>query len=365
MISQQIEIHATPEDRKGPLSLVISVRSPAEWSGRNLSLRLGARELVLMPLQDGNTVRAVLDVTGLQGREDYVVGLQDEAGRDISGEADWVLSGLFFEALRVTPAEFLDKVQLHHSRFRSQYLLELAAHGFYLRHPEAEFVLRGAALTILSHRYLEKPADSLDPQEVTRVTWLLGQARPVVEEGAALVRAAETEDRRVDWRHVRWTVSLATVAAHLSLYDESYPQALLFFELATRHTHLVHYAKVSALNLVICAFAEGLIAHLLSRPDQARAALVRGVEAVKPIVQAQNLMENVWVLGDLQNVLRASRQCYIALLRLGLIELRVTPPMIDDSMQIEVGEVRSPLQRIIMADRVPTLARHLAQHGGF
>ncbi|WP_338661527.1 hypothetical protein VQH23_14915 [Pararoseomonas sp. SCSIO 73927] len=364
MTRSRIEVHAAAEDRSGPLSLVLTVRSSAEWSGRRLSLTLGGRELAFMPLDDGTQLHVALDVTALWGREDYSVGLWDEAGNDFSGAAEWVLSGPFFEAMRVTPDEFLDKVQLHHSRFESGHLLELAAHGFYLRHPEAEFVLRGAALTILSHRYLEKPPDSLKPQEAARVGWLLGQAGPVVAEGAALVGAAEAEDRRVDWRHVRWTVSLATVAAHLSLYDENYPQALLFFGMATRHTHLVHYAKVSALNLVICAFAEGVIAHLLDQPDQARAALVRGVEAVKPIVQAQNLMENVWVLGDLQNVLRASRQCYIALLRLGLIPLRTSPPMIDASMQIELGEVRSPLQRIVMAECVPSLAAHLARHGG-
>ncbi|MBP0491487.1 hypothetical protein [Roseomonas indoligenes] len=364
MTLSRIEVHAAPEDRGGPLSLLISVRSSAEWSGRRLSLTLGGRELTFVPLDDGSQARATLDVTVLWGREDYDIGLWDEEGHDLSGAAEWVLSGPFFEAVRVAPEDFLDKVQLHHSRFRSGHLLELAAHGFYLRHPETEFVLRGAALTILSHRYLERPPDSLLPQETARVAWLLGEAGPAVAEGAALVHAAEAEDRRVDWRHVRWTVSLATVAAHLSLYDESYPQALLFFEMATRHTHLVHYAKVSALNLVICAFAEGVIAHLLGQPDQARAALVRGVEAVKPIVQAQNLMENVWVLGDLQNVLRASRQCYIALLRLELIPLRASPPMIDPSMQIEVGEVRSPLQRIMMAERVPALAAHLARHGG-
>ena len=363
MSRSTIEIEASPEETKGPLSIALSVRAPAEWAGRQAYLRLGSRELAWFPLEDGVRARATLDVTAFRTADDYVLRLTDGTGTDIAGEA--VLHGLFFDALRVSPGEFLDKVQLHHSRFRSRHLLELAAHGFYLNNPGAEFVLRAAALTILSHRYLEKPADSLSPEETVRVAWILREAGPVVEEGAALVHAAESSGAKVDWRHVRWTVSLATVAAHLSLYDESYEQALSFFELATRHTHLVGYAKVSALNFVICAFAEGVLAHMLAKPDQARAALTRGVEAVKPVVQAQNLMENVWVLGDLQNVLRASRQCYIALLRLGLIEMRVSPPVIDDSMQIEVSEVRSPLQNILLSERVPTLAAHLARHGAY
>jgi hypothetical protein len=70
------------------------------------------------------------------------------------------------------------------------------------------------------------------------------------------------------------------------------------------------------------------------------------------------------VLGDLQNVLRAARQCYIALLRLGLLEVRVSPPVIDDGMQIDVSDVRSPLQDILLSGRVPALAAHLARHGG-
>jgi hypothetical protein len=359
-----IKIEATPEETKGHLTLSLAVRAPAEWADRQIALRLGKQELGWLPLVEGSRTRATLNVTALHGLEDYAVHLSDESGADLADAAEWILEGEFFEAMSISPANFLDRVQLHHSRFRSRHLLELAAHAFYLHHPEAEFVLRAAALTILSHRYLEKPAESLDAIETRRVAWLLAEAGPVTAEGAALVKAAEDAGAKVDWRHVRWTVSLATVAAHLSLYDESYEQALSFFELATRHTHLVHYAKVSALNLVICAFAEGLLAHMLDRTDQARAALTRGVEAVKPIVQAQNLMENVWVLGDLQNVLRASRQCYIALIRLGLKEARVSPPVIDENMQIELGEVRSPLQKIVLSERVPALAAHLARHGG-
>ncbi|HEY8611299.1 MAG TPA: hypothetical protein VIL69_08430 [Roseomonas sp.] len=363
MTKARIEIEASPEETKGHLSLALAVRAPAEWADRHVSLRLGDRELVYMPLANGTRARVMLNLLDFRTREDYALHICDTDGSDIAAEADWLLHGDFFDALRVSPDDFLDKVQLHHSRFRSRQLLELAAHAFYLNHPESEFVLRAAALTILSHRYLEKPADSLSPDEAERVAWLLAEAGPVTAEGAALVKAAEEAGTKVDWRHVRWTVSLATVAAHLSLYDESYEQALSFFELATRHTHLVHHAKVSALNLVICAFAEGVLAHMLGHPEHAKAALTRGVEAVKPIVQTQNLMENVWVLGDLQNVLRASRQCYIALLRLGLMEVRVSPPVIDDSIQINVSEVRSPLQNILLSERAPFLAAHLARHG--
>ena len=364
MTKAKIEIEASPEEAKGHLSLAFSVRAPEEWTGRQVTLLLGARELARLTIEQGGRSQGTLDVNALKTPDDYAVRVLDETGADLSDAAEWTLLGEFFEALGVGPSNFLDKVQLHHSRFRSRHLLELAAHAFYLNHPEAEFVLRAAALTILSHRYLEKPADSLSPEETERVSWLLAEAGPVTAEGSALVKAAEDAGQKVDWRHVRWTVSLATVAAHLSLYDESYAQSLRFFELATRHTHLVHYAKVSALNLVICAFAEGLLAHMLGQADHARAALTRGVEAVKPIVQAQNLMENVWVLGDLQNVLRASRQCYIALIRLGLKEARVSPPVIDANMQIELGEVRGPLQKIVLAERVPALAAHLAKHGG-
>jgi len=363
MSGNRIEVTALVEEAEGPLLLSVAMRAPGLPPGRAVSLRLGDREIArLRP--SGEPVRVALDVASLRAAADYAVHLRDESGADLTRGADVALAGPFFEALRVGPASFLDKVQLHHSRLRSRHLLEIAAHGFLLRHPEAEFVLRGAALTILGHRLLERPPGSLSPDESARVAWLLGRAGPATAEGAALVRAAEEEGRRVDWQHVRWTVSLATVAAHLALYDEGYERALALLGVATRHAHLVHLAKVSALNLVVCAFAEGLIASLLGRTDHARAALTHGVESVKPIVQAQNLTENVWVLGDLQNVIRAARQCYIALIRLGLVEARTVPPVIDDATQIDAGEVRGPLPAVLGSGVAPRLAAHLAGHGG-
>ncbi|MFH5924986.1 hypothetical protein [Roseomonas xinghualingensis] len=364
MSQSKLQIQAVLDAAKPPLTIALTLRPPAGWVSQMVSLRLGGLELLHAPASSGQQARVRIDLAALRRPEDYALHLRVEAGNGVPNEAESDLRGEFFDALRISPGDFLDKVQLHHSRFRSQHLLELAAHGFYLRHPEAEFVLRAAALTILGHRYLEKPPDSLKPAEQERVAWLLGEARRVSQEGAVLIQQAEADGAPVDWRHVRWTVSLATVAAHLSLYEESYEEALSFLDLATRHTHLVGYAKVSALNFVICAFAEGAIAHLLGRHDLARTALTRGVEAVKPIVQAQNLMENVWVLGDLQNVLRAARQCYIALLRLRILEAQVSPPVIEDTMQIDTGEVISPLHRIMLSGRIPALARHLAAHGG-
>jgi len=363
MSKTRIEIEASPEPARGGFVLNLTADAPAGWQGRSVSLLLGEWPLARLTLGEAGPVKAPLDLRILARREDYVLHIRDETGAALDDAADWSLKGEFFEALRVSPENFLDKVQLHHSRFRSAPILEMAAHAFYLNHPEAEFVLRAAALTILSHRYLEKPADSLSEAETARVAWILDEAGTAVPEGAALVRAAEEAGSKVDWRHVRWTVSLATVAAHLSLYDESYEPALSFFELAVRHTHLVHYAKVSALNLVICAFAGGIVAHMLGKGEQAKTLLVQGVESVKPIVQAQDLMENVWVLGDLQNVLRAARQSYIALVRMKVIETRVSPPVIDDNAQIETGQVKSPLQKIILSGRVPRLQAHLAEYG--
>jgi hypothetical protein len=362
MNQSKAEIQASLGPAGSQFTVTLTLRAPAEWVGRTVSLRLGEGELLRAEAPEA-AMQVTIDILAFRTASHYALRLQDGTGAEIPW-TECELRGEFFEALLISPQTFWDRAQLNHSRFQSRHLLELAAHGFYLRHPEAEFPLRGAALTILGHRYLEKPPDSLTPAESARVAWLLDEAERVTREGAALIHEIESKGAKIDWRHVRWTVSLATVAAHLALYEEDYEQALSFLELATRHTHLVNYSKVSALNFVICAFAEGVIAHLLGRTDRARSVLIHGIESVKPIVQAQNLLENVWVLGDLQNVLRAARQCYIVLVRMGILEVRVSPPVIEDAIQIDVNELQSPLPRIIRAGRVPELAALIAAHGG-
>ncbi len=332
--------------------------------GQTILVGLDGHELLRATLGAAPAVESVVACSRLLQMEQALLTFRDGSGRDLADAADWVLRGDFFAALRIGPEDFLDRVQLHHSRIRSPFLLEIAARSFYLRHAAAPFFLRAAALTILGHRLLERPPEALTAADLASIAWLLAEAGRVVPEGAALIEATEAAGQAVDWRHARWTISLATVAGHLALYDEGYDRALDFLNQATRQTRHVATARVSGLNLVVCAFAEGLVAHLLGRPAEAEAALRGGVASVKAIVAAQNLFENVWVMGDLEHVLIAARQCFIALVRLGLLVPPTDPPVIDATTQIAIVQVRSRLFRIVKSGRVPRLAAMLRDSGG-
>lgn len=360
----ELDLDAGIDDAADQARIVLTARRvPQGDVGRPIRVLLGGVELLRTALPEpGEMVEGLVSAEALKALASFGVELRDadDQPMDASG---LVLRGQLFEALSLSSDAFFEKVQLHHTRYRSKHLLEIAARVTYLRHPR-DFVVRASALTIMAHRYLERPGAAVNDAEAERIGWLRDEAERVVPEGSALIAAAQATHGKIDWRHVRWTISLATVAGYLCLYDESYRRALEFFRAAGKHTSLVGVARVSALNLVTTAFAGGLIAHMLDLRDEARSTLVRGVESVKDSVAAQNLLENVWVLGDLQNVLKAARQCYVALLRLGLIELRASPPMIDDATQILTSEVRGPLRGMVVGGRVPTLARHLTQFGG-
>ena len=337
----------------------IALTAPS-LAGQAVTVAIGGVVVLSAPVAPDGTASGAIRAEDLKDLGGGEVSVRDASGTALAGAT---LRGDLFEAVSLPPERFHEKVQLHHSRYASPHLLEIAARTSFLSSPPDAFVLRAAALTILAHRYLERRPDTLTEGEFARVAWIVGHAAELVPQGEALIAAGEAPGKRLDWRHVRWTVSLATVAAHLSLLDESYGAALDFLSAATRHTRLVHVAKVSALNLTICSFAEGIVAHMLGRHDQARAALLNGVESVKPIVAAQNLTENVWVLGDLQNVIKGARQCYIALVRLGLLEVRASPPVLEEGTRIITADVRGPLEKILRSGRARDLDRHLSKHG--
>ena len=133
-----------------------------------------------------------------------------------------------------------------------------------------------------------------------------------------------------------------------------------------RYVALVSVARVSALNIVNGCFVHGLLSHVLGRSDVARASLTTGVESVPALVAAQDLMENVWVMGDLMNVMRSARQCFIALVRLKLVPAQspTTGPVIDNSGQMLVSDVVGPLHGILLAGRSALIARAVVGAGG-
>lgn len=293
--------------------------------------------------------------------QDLRVDVVDTYGRALQRHVAVSLTGDAFRALALdTPEAFHELIQLHHSRFTSPVLLELGAWAAVLRFPE-DFVVRNAGLVVLAHRILERPFETLEPADLGRANDIVRMALEDIVLGEALIAEG---GEAPDWRHVRWTVSLATVAGYLALLNNRYTDAATLFAVHARQVPNVRFAKVSALNLVLGCFTHGLLMSAFGMREEARDSFSTGLEAVKPVVAAQNLFENVWVIGDLINVMAAARQCFIALVRLKLRPFDPAQPVIDPGQQIDTGLLKGPLRAILNAGHAPLLAAHLAACGG-
>ncbi len=271
--------------------------------------------------------------------------------------------GAFFEAIALPDAgRFLEKVQLNHSRYASRLLLELGARCAHGRFRD-DALTQAAALTILGHRHIERLSARPGPVEAARIQWLLEQAGPLVAQARARLGPAGIP-ARPDWRDVRWSVSLATVCGYLHMVRGDDAAAREMFALPRHCLHHVGLSKVSALNMVVGCFLHGVLSHMLDEPEAARDSLLAGIEGVKPAVQAQDLTANVWVVGDLINVLRVARQCFIARTRLGLAPAAGAEPMLDAGSVLTLAEVAGPLPGLVQQGLVPRLQAHILRHGG-
>jgi hypothetical protein len=95
--------------------------------------------------------------------------------------------------------------------------------------------------------------------------------------------------------------------------------------------------------------------------EHARECLERGVRAYPKVVAAQDVMTNIWVLGDLANANAASRMCFIALGRMGLLARASGPRMREALTELNLRQVQSPLAKILKAGCAPRLAAAVAR----
>ncbi|WP_191084313.1 hypothetical protein [Roseococcus microcysteis] len=271
--------------------------------------------------------------------------------------------GEFFEALALPDAAtFFQKVQLNHSRYASPLLLELGARCAHERFTH-DPLTRAAALAILGHRHIERLGTQRAPAEEARIAWLLERARPLMAEAWRRLPAHVPDPPRLAWQEVRWSVSLATVAGLLHMAGGDYAAAREMFALPRHCLHHAALSKVSALNMVSGCFLHGVLSHMLGDPDAARASLEAGIEGVKPVVQAQDLMANIWVIGDQVNVMRIARQCFIARSRLGLVPPDAGPePRLGAAAVLTLDELAVPLPAMARKGLVPRLQEHILRH---
>lgn len=337
--------------------------------GNEIVLLIGGEAVVRFPISPGilTPSRSVslaaieIDSTRLLSLKDLRVGVVGAHGRALAPNVMVRFAGDTFKALALdTPDAFHALIQLNHSRFTSPVLLELGAWAAVLRFPD-DFVVRNAGLVVMAHRILERPFDTLQQPDFDRANSIVQMALEDIVLGEALIAEGGNAP---DWRYVRWTVSLATVAGYLALLNNRYTDAATLFAVNVRQVPNVRFAKVSALNLVLGCFTHGLLMSAFGMREGARDSFSTGLEAVKPVVEAQNLFENVWVIGDLMNVMGAARQCFIALVRLKLRQFDPSQPVIDPGQNIDTGLLKGPLRIILNAGHAPLVADHLATSGG-
>lgn len=361
--SADIIFSSIVDDAAGSVRFETAADLPPYRIDGPLTLSVGGRSVLRLPAEGrpGPIVGETLTIDDLRALPHHAIEIRDGGGNDVEQTLDFALAGDFFEAISIQTAQaFFGRIQLNHSRYKSPLLLEMGARAGYARFAQ-DYRIQAAALTIIAHRFLEMPIEQLKPDD-KRLSWLLDNAATVIARGEAMIGAAAEPD----WEVARWTISLATVAGYLSLIGDRYVRAETFFAVPVRYVALVSVARVSALNIVNGCFVHGLLSHVLGRNDIARASLTTGVESVPTLVAAQDLMENVWVMGDLMNVMRSARQCFIALVRLKLLPAQspTTGPVIDNSAQMLASDVVGPLHGILLGGRSALIARALVGSGG-
>ncbi|WP_421995221.1 hypothetical protein [Roseococcus sp.] len=362
---QQISLVSTYSGGDETVHFVLRIHhAPQNLAGHVCFLSIGAFQILNLrfPISSDSEIVAEKSVPIglLLDLPTFAIVLQTAEGVDLLEGAKVTTSGEVLEALTLSGEEkFFERVQLNYSRINEPRVLELAARASYVRF-ESNFLVRAAALTVFAHRMLGRDPREVAEQEPMRIRWLLDHALPLVEEGRQLIAAA---GEAPDWRHVRWTVSLATVCGYLALYVGDYQASNTCFGVASQHTRFVKFSKVSALNFICGGFMHGILSHMLGDSAAASESLIGATEGVRECVQAQNMLENVWVLGDLIGVVTIAHQCFIALVRLSLIKVTQTPPMIDAGSQIRVALIKGPLRAILQSGLAPRLWQHLVQHG--
>lgn len=283
-----------------------------------------------------------IPIATLRRNADFSATLVDEASGRIVAIAPEQLSGDPFEAAQISEVgDFLTRVQGNHTKFPSPDVLTIGAKSFYGKVDSVE--LKAACLTILFHRliWLEK----LNEADIGFLRWLVGQSRDVLRECRQQLKTAPPS-----WTLVRWTVSLATTAGHGAIVNNDPETARRFYAIAGSQIHHLKISPVSGLNVINGCFFSGLLAAVSGDMDMAKKQLRNAVTGLRNMVEAQDLLANIWVTGDILDAGRTSRQAVIALVRLGLADpANKNDPMVSAAHQLDIKAAKSPVGKLAQA----------------
>ncbi len=317
------------------------------FAGRRFRLRVGTTVVLQLKFPDVLPKPArrfgpsKIPITSLRRNTDFTATLIDEDSGAIAEIAPQRLIGDPFEAAAITDVgDFLVRVQDNHTKFPSPDVLTIGAKSFYGKIDSIE--LKAACLTILFHRVIWQ--DRLSEADIGFLRWLVGQSRKILRDCRQQLKAAAPT-----WELVRWTVSLATTAGHGALVNNDPDAARDFYAIAGGQLPNLKISAVSGLNVINGCFFSGLLAAVGGNMEMARKQLRNAVNGLRHMVDAQDLLANIWVTGDILDAGRTSRQAVIALVRLGLAEPPHNDPMISAAHQLDIKAAKSPVGKLAQA----------------
>lgn len=310
----------------------------------------GLKPIVIAGRDLNNSTLGVADLVNLNIRKLEVKPV-------LVGNADFELRGDLARVLAVSDEGSFSRIlQIPTSRVKERLALFLGALVNLDRFAgtETEFACR----TILIHRMLEEPAlvNHFDANKQLDV-FLASSAKLLASYPMFVLDTAI-------WSTVRWCCSLSMVIGYLQLARENYEGAYKCFNYSASCLPHVSRSKVSALNVIQASFFSGLIGAYLNKAGEAEHWLKQAVLGLQQVVASQDLMDNVWVVGDLINVAKVSRHAYIALGLLGFVSNSPEVTRIDTKSKVSLGVVDGPMLNLVHAGRMPKFTAYISQVNG-
>lgn len=329
---------------------------PPALAGRRLRLCLGETGFMAMPLRAGPALFGPLRLT-LSDAQRHAGGPPRLLAEGLPPLPPGRLAGAALQAMApAAEAGFLAMAQHRRNGRADPRLLGLAARTAYRTLPG--FAARAAALAQLAQLVLERDLARLTAEDHAEARWLRTEGRGLLAEGRALLAGAAAPEREA----LHWMVALGTACGLLCLCQDDMAEARACFGAAAAQAPLLRHAPRAALDLVQACLMQGLLLGLDGDNDAAREVLERGVRAFEPSVTARDLMTDIAAMDELIAVGRASRQCFVALAKLGLLEARPTPRY-EKGMPLNLGHFAPSVPHLHAAGLCPRLADGLAMLG--
>ncbi|MDB5686451.1 MAG: hypothetical protein JWR77_1040, partial [Rhizorhabdus sp.] len=277
----------------------------------------------------------------------------DEQSGESAEIAPDQLEGDPFTAINIaSKGEFLVQIQNNHTKYASPDVLMLGAKSFYYRTDSPE--LKAACLTIMFHRLIWLDPAELAEADFEYLRWLVSQGMTTLTLLQRQLTAAPPTKEGV-----RWTISLATVAGHAAFVSNDPVQAKALYAIAGDQSVNLAVSPVSGMNVIHGSLFSGLLEAATGDMEMADKQLRAAISGLRSMVEAHNLLANIWVIGDIADAALSLRQAMIAMVRLGLVSNKIEP-MIGPDDYFDIHAIKSPVGNFLAAGYCRDVWRNLA-----